>query len=450
MFYDRHVVHHAGRLAVDVLPGPEGIQDPLFTGEPCEHSGFDGREVRDHEPAPLRRDEGRPDQLREHEGGLPVKGLHGVEVSLRRQVPGEIQVRQGIPGEVVRLHDPPGPPAGPIGPIKLQDPTKPVILTDGLQHGAVLCHAGLPEGLPDLQHPPGRLRQVFPEEQRVHVVLPELPHRDPALIKPGFQLGEAVRVLQSRNLPGLFLQPLPVLFVMANDLLDHRDVKPHPVVVHPLVQLPELLFALRERVPGELLPDRHLGNHVLAVVLDVECPLDRVMLRQVSGPAAVRLRGLAWLGEVPDQALADRVLQLLLREAQGDAGACQRPWQAALQRHDHRVAPLLRRHLLLQFLGEARPLEGGIPGPLLDVRIREGVQELPGPAARLGAVMHLHRAAVDRVADQQDLEVRVFHVSVDTAGGEVCAAVCLDVNADPAHSVSPSRAVRRVLLRGSD
>ena len=48
--------------------------------------------------------------------------------------------------------------------------------------------------------------------------------------------------------------------------------------------------------------------------------------------------------------------------------------------------------------------------------------------------MHLHRAAVDRVADQQDLEVWVLHVSVDTAGGEVGAAVSLDVDAYPVHS----------------
>ena len=51
VLHDRYVIHHRGRLAIDVFPRSKRIQDPVLTGEPCDHAGLDGAKVRDDEAA---------------------------------------------------------------------------------------------------------------------------------------------------------------------------------------------------------------------------------------------------------------------------------------------------------------------------------------------------------------------------------------------------------------
>ena len=166
--------------------------------------------------------------------------------------------------------------ACPVGSVELEDPFDPLVTTDSAQHRAIFRRAGLPECPPDLQDPPHLLRQILGEERR-EVVLAQCLHADALLRKPPLELGEAVRVVEARELPGLLLQLLPPLLVERDNLLDHRDVNPHAVVVHALIEAPESLLALCER--EELLPDRHLRDDVLPVIFDVEFPLLRIVLR---------------------------------------------------------------------------------------------------------------------------------------------------------------------------
>ena len=42
MLDDRDTKHLRGRSTVDVLSSSEGVQPPLFTGNDCQHSGFNG------------------------------------------------------------------------------------------------------------------------------------------------------------------------------------------------------------------------------------------------------------------------------------------------------------------------------------------------------------------------------------------------------------------------
>ena len=74
-----------------------------------------------------------------------------------------------------------------------------------------------------------------------------------------------------------------------------REVKVYAdaAVVDMLVVNPEGLFLLIYREARELLPDSPLRDDVLTVVLNVDSPAVRVMLRKVAGPVAVRLRRLA-------------------------------------------------------------------------------------------------------------------------------------------------------------
>ena len=100
------------------------------------------------------------------------------------------------------------------------------------------------------------------------------------------------------------------------------------------------------------------------------------MLRQVPRPSAVRFCRFARLGKILDEALADRVLQLLLRKAESHTGSSQGTGQAHLKREDHRVAPLLRRHLDAQPLRETGPLEVRVPCCLEESRILQGIYDI--------------------------------------------------------------------------
>ena len=236
----------------------------------------------------------------------------------------------------MRLYDTACPSAGAVRAVKLQDPSEAAVLARCCEHGTVFLHGRLAERLPDLEDPPDIVRQIS-GEQPVEVILPELFHRDALGGEPAFQLLQAVRVLQGCDRPGFLLQPFAVLFVKANYLLYHRKIYTNPAVVHPLIKAPQLLLALRKQVALQLVTDCHLRDHVLPIVLYVELPLVGIVLREVSGPPAVGLCGLARLREILDQGLTDRILQLVFRKSQGNAGIRQRSRQPALERHDHRI-----------------------------------------------------------------------------------------------------------------
>ena len=55
---------------------------------------------------------------------------------------------------------------------------------------------------------------------------------------------------------------------------------------------------------------------------------------------------------------------------------------------------------------------------------------------------HMYFAAVNSITEEQNLEVRVFRVFVDTALAEVGAAVCFDINTYGFQELSPRIAVK--------
>ena len=70
VLFDRHLEHLAGGRAVNVAAVAEYVEPPVLVCQPRDHACLDGREVRHDEPAPVRRNEGRPDKLREYLRGL--------------------------------------------------------------------------------------------------------------------------------------------------------------------------------------------------------------------------------------------------------------------------------------------------------------------------------------------------------------------------------------------
>ena len=166
----------------------------------------------------------------------------------------------------MRLHDTARPSSGSVCTVELQDPSEPAVLAGSREHRAIFLHGCLSERFADGQDLSYIVRQIF-REQPVEVVLPELLDRCSLIGEPSFKLLQAVRVLQAGDPDRFLLQLRAVLFVKSDDFLYHRKIYPDAVIVHALVELPELLLAIRERL--QFRADRHLGDDVLPVIFDV-------------------------------------------------------------------------------------------------------------------------------------------------------------------------------------
>ena len=69
--------------------------------------------------------------------------------------------------------------------------------------------------------------------------------------------------------------------------------------------------------------------------------------------------------------------------------------------------------MTLQPRGERDPLEGGVMRPLDHARVHQCCEHLVGQPTTTGEIADFHRAAVDRVAEDEEAEVGVFGIRVD-------------------------------------
>ena len=89
---------------------------------------------------------------------------------------------------------------------------------------------------------PRAVREIRISQRFGDGVLGDAGHLHALLCEPALQLGQAIWVFQPGELLGFFLELLPAPGVIFDDFLDHGDVERHAVVVHALVQSPELLL----------------------------------------------------------------------------------------------------------------------------------------------------------------------------------------------------------------
>ena len=196
-----------------------------------------------------------------------------------------------------------------------------------------------------------------------------------------------------------------------------REVKVHAdaAVVDMLVVNPERLLLLIYRKARELLPDSPLRDDVLTVVLNVDSPAVRVMLRKVAGPVAVRLRRLTRYREVTDKRPASLRLLLVFRKPDAFADSLQATGQAQLSGHDCGTAPLLGRRHAAHKRAQTSPFKRRIECCLQDFGVIQSVLELLRQALASGEVNNLDRAVVPSVPKEKNLKIRALSVGVDTA-----------------------------------
>ena len=197
-------------------------------------------------------------------------------------------------------------------------------------------------------------------------------------------------------------------------MLCEVKVNTDAAVVDMLVVNPERLLLLVHREARELLPNSTLRDDVLTVVLNIDSPAVRVMLRKVAGPVAVRLRGLAGYREVTDKRPAGLRLLLVFRKPDDFADSFQATGQAQLAGHDCGAAPLLGRCHAAHKRAQTSPFKRRIECCLQDFGVIQSVLELLRQALASGEVDNLDRAVVPSIPEEKNLKIGALGVGIDT------------------------------------
>ena len=198
-------------------------------------------------------------------------------------------------------------------------------------------------------------------------------------------------------------------------MLCEVKVNTDAAVVDMLVVNPERLFLLVHREARELLPNSTLRDDVLTIVLNVDSPAVRVMLRKVAGPVAVRFRGLARYREVPNKRPTGLRLLLVFGKSNNFADSLQATGQTQLSGHNCGAAPLLGRRHAAHKRAQTSPFKRRIECCLQNFGVIQSVLELLRQALASGKVDNLDRTVVPSVPEEKNLKVRTLGVGVDAA-----------------------------------
>ena len=163
--------HLRGGCLIDFAMGAEHLQPPLFTGQPGDDTGLNGRKIGINEDMALRGHKGRADELAEGVGHAAIDEPQGVQLAGLDQFTGQVQRLRVGPGQVLDLHQPPGPPPGPVRSVELEQAPDPSVIADGGLNGVIFFGGCLAQLLPDFQHPAHLGAVIVTAQQAGHGVL---------------------------------------------------------------------------------------------------------------------------------------------------------------------------------------------------------------------------------------------------------------------------------------
>ena len=290
---------------------------------------------------PLRGHKGRADELAEGVWHAPIDEPEGIQLAALDQLTGQVQRLRVGPGQVLHLHQPPGPPPGPVRPVELEQAPDPAVLADGGLNGVILLGGCLAQLLPDFQHPAHLGAVIVTAQQAGHRVLSQIGQLlTNLLLEPGGELCHAVGVGQAGELHGLRHEGLAHGVPQREGPGDQLQVHGHAPGVDDEVRFPLLLHPIRNGESGQPLFNLHLGDHILLAVFFEKLPFGGVVLGQVAAPLAVGLGGLAGDAEITDEGLAGVELLFVLGEPQSLACGVQARRVATVEAMEHGAAPL--------------------------------------------------------------------------------------------------------------
>ena len=158
--------------------------------------------------------------------------------------------------------------------------------------------------------------------------------------QPAGKLLDAVGVLQSGKLDGLVGELRADGFAQLQRALAEVHIDRHAARVDKQVGFPLLLNEIWHGEHRQAAFDLHFRHNVLAVVGLKQRPFFGVVMRIISGSAAVCLCWLTGHTKIADQSLAGSQLLFVLRNAQRPACRVQTCGVTGIQAVQHRVTPL--------------------------------------------------------------------------------------------------------------
>ena len=323
----------------------------------------------------------------------------------------------------MRLHEPPRPSAGAIGPVELQKAMYAPIPTHAARHSLIFFDAGFAQFQPQIQqfcHNTVRLRSLF-----LHDLLGEALHGHVLIRQPCLQLIHATGVFQRRQFLCPLIGCLRKYRIDRDGVFHELLIHTHASVVDLLIQRIQFPFLFWQGILFQRLPNGALGFHVLGVILPVHRPLVRCVGGQIARPAAVGFGRLAGDGEITDEIFA--FFHFLFCCAQGDGCVRQSSGQRQVRRHDHGATPLTWIQPVPQIARKAHALELRVVGHLDNIGIFQCRNYFFWKRFTAGKVNGLYRFIVEGIGEEENLEIRRVAVAVHAALGQWRRAVGLQV-----------------------
>ena len=175
-------------------------------------------------------------------------------------------------------------------------------------------------------------------------------------------------------------------------------------------------------------PNSTLCLHVLGVILFVDRPLIRRMLREIPCSTIICFRSPARHRKEADQVLA--FFHLLLRRSQSHSSVSQAGRHGQVSGHHRRTSPLMRIEPMAEVLGQAHALELCVVRHLDHVRVLKIGQHIFRKLFSTGHVHCLHRTVVIGIGEQQDFKFVGIDIAIHAGLGKWDRAVSLDVDAE--------------------
>ena len=229
--------------------------------------------------------------------------------------------------------------------------------------------------------------------------------------QPSGQLFDGVGVVQPGELTGLGHQLAFDRSADDESAAHHFHVSGHASRVHHQVGFPLLLHKGGHGKRRQAVVNLHFGDNILPVVLFEQRPFGGAVPRKIASAVSVGIGGLAGNAEIADKGLARRQLFLIFGQAHRPARRVQRCRVAAVERVEHRIAPLIGGEPS-QILAESEPFKGRVVG-VFDVQgIFEGIFQPKGNNLPACHVDDLNGHPVETVCEKQNLKRRVEDISV--------------------------------------
>ena len=147
----------------------------------------------------------------------------------------------------------------------------------------------------------------------------------------------------------------------------------------------------------QLLLDAHLGFHITQVICLELLPLLHIVLRKISGSAAIDLGRGAGNTEVFDEIFS--LGQFLLLQSQNCTHPFQGQWQTECCRPHHRAVPAVRRKPGIKIIRQAHTLKLCVECPLGYGFIRQGIHNLRRNLLSACKVYDMNRSAIHAITE---------------------------------------------------